>query len=178
MKVDERGWKWKKVCERGWKWMKVDESGWKRMQTISCVWVVDPLFVANLPTLLAHLVLCTSLPTEITVHPIHIGTEPHFVPVGDTRIVEGGQKLQSWRSTPFVDQHICWCGWCSVTVRFVVSVLPNDPFCWFGEVLRNNNLYQRPILLVSITSISSESTFCVVWTECWLVFDILLAMQN
>ena len=81
----------------------------------------------------------------------HIGTEPHFVPVGDTRNVKGGQKQQSWRSTHFVDQHICWCGWCSVTVRFVVSVLLDDPFCWFGEVLRNNNLYQRPILLVSIT---------------------------
>ena len=98
--------------------------------------------------------------------PKHIGTEPHFVPVGDTRNVKGGQKQQSWWSTHFVDQHICWCGWCSVTVRFVVSVLLNDPFCWFGEVLRNNNLYQRPILLVSITYtcrkvIPPESTFCV-----------------
>ena len=51
-------------------------------------------------------------------------------------------------------------------VRFVVSVLLNDPFCWFGEVLRNNNLYQQPILLLSITytcrkGIASESTFCV-----------------
>ena len=97
---------------------------------------------------------------------LHIGTEPHFVPVGDTRNVKGGQKQQSWRSTHFVDQHICWCGWCSVTVRFVVSVLLDDPFCWFGEVLRNNNLYQRPILLVSITytcrkGIPSESIFCV-----------------
>ena len=96
----------------------------------------------------------------------HIGTESHFVPVGDTRNVKGGQKQQSWRSTQFVDQHICWCGWCSVTVRFVVSVLLNDPFCWFGEVLRNNNLYQQPILLLSITytcrkGIASESTFCV-----------------
>ena len=25
----------------------------------------------------------------------HIGTEPHFVPVGDTRNVKGGQKQQS-----------------------------------------------------------------------------------
>ena len=43
--------------------------------------------------------------------------------------MKGGQKLQSGQSAHFVDQHICWCGWCSVTVRFVVSVLLNDPFC-------------------------------------------------
>ena len=109
----------------------------------------------------------------------HIGPVAHFVDVGVTRNVKGCQKLQSGWPTHFVDQHICWCGWCSVTVQFVVSGLPIDTICWSGDVFRINILRKRPILLVHLInihngyafrnnilclqnqhSVPSESTFC------------------
>ena len=68
----------------------------------------------------------------------HIGSVAHFVDVGVTRNVKGCQKQQSGRPTHFVDQHICWCGLCSVTAQFVVSVLRNDTICWCGGVFRIN----------------------------------------
>ena len=79
---------------------------------------------------------------------LHIGPVAHFVDVGVTRNVKGCQKLQSGWPTHFVDQHICWCGWCSVTVQFVVSGLLIDTICWSGDVFRINILRKRPILLV------------------------------
>ena len=68
----------------------------------------------------------------------HIGSVAHFVDVGVTRNVKGCQKQQSGRPTHFVDQHICWCGLCSVTAQFVVSVLRSDTICWCGGVFRIN----------------------------------------
>ena len=68
----------------------------------------------------------------------HIGSVAHFVDIGVTRNVKGCQKQQSGRPTHFVDQHICWCGLCSVTAQFVVSVLFNDTICWCGGVFRIN----------------------------------------
>ena len=91
----------------------------------------------------------------------HIGAVAHFVDVGVTRNVKlkGCQKLQSGRPTYFVDQHICWCGWCSVTVQFVVAVLLNDTICWCGDVFRINILRKRPILLVYLKNIHNGYAF-------------------
>ena len=89
----------------------------------------------------------------------HIGPVAHFVDVGVTRNVKGCQKLQSGWPTHFVDQHICWCGWCSVTVQFVVSGLPIDTICWSGDVFRINILRKRPILLVHLINIHNGYAF-------------------
>ena len=89
----------------------------------------------------------------------HIGPVAHFVDVGVTRNVKGCQKLQSGWPTHFVDQHICWCGWCSVTVQFVVSGLLIDTICWSGDVFRINILRKRPILLVHLINIHNGYAF-------------------
>ena len=90
---------------------------------------------------------------------MHIGPVAHFVDVGVTRNVKGCQKLQSGWPTHFVDQHICWCGWCSVTVQFVVSGLLIDTICWSGDVFRINILRKRPILLVHLINIHNGYAF-------------------
>mgnify|MGYP003325324287 CR=1 FL=1 len=97
--------------------------------------------------------------TGLLCHLTHIGSVAHFVDVGVTRNVKGCQKLQSGRPTHFVDQHICWCGWCSVTVQFVASVHLNDTICWCGDVFRINILRKRPILLVHLINIHNGYAF-------------------